>query len=193
MGQRRSVLIGVGVPILLVLALFTWGVIQNDGEAGRPGINDNFGVVDLSVEPFADFELTTLDGSVITIADFRGKVVVVDFWSSWCAPCKAEGPVLAETYDKWRDRNVEFIGIAIWDSEGPVQEFIDRYGINYVNGIDPDGRISIDFGVSGIPEKFFINPEGEIVRKVVGPNTSKTLDNILTDMTDAALGISSSG
>lgn len=193
MGQRRSVLIGVGVPILLVLALFTWGVIQNDGEAGRPGINDNFGVVDLSVEPFADFELTTLDGSVITIADFRGKVVVVDFWSSWCAPCKAEGPVLAETYDKWRDRNVEFIGIAIWDSEGPVQEFIDRNGINYVNGIDPDGRISIDFGVSGIPEKFFINPEGEIVRKVVGPNTSKTLDNILTDMTDAALGISSSG
>ncbi|WP_342826038.1 TlpA family protein disulfide reductase [Candidatus Lucifugimonas marina] len=193
MGQRRSVLIGVGIPVLLVLSLFAWGVIQNDGEAGRPGINDNFGEVNLSVDPFADFELTTLDGEVISIADYRGKIVVVDFWSSWCAPCRAEGPVLAETYDKWQERGVEFIGIAIWDSEDPVREFIERNAIHYVNGIDPSGKISVDFGVSGIPEKFFITPEGEIVKKVVGPNTSRTLDDILTDMTDAALGITTSG
>ena len=193
MGQRRSVLIGVGVPVLLVLSLFAWGVVQNDGATGRPGVNDNFGEVDLSVEPFADFELTTLDGSVISISDFRGKIIVVDFWSSWCAPCRAEGPILAETYETWRDRGVEFIGIAIWDEQGPVEDFIERNGIEYVNGIDPSGTISIDFGVSGIPEKFFINTKGEIVRKVVGPNTRETLDNILTDMTDEALGITSAG
>ena len=189
MNQRRSVLIGVGIPILLVLALFTWGVAQNNGATGRPGVNDNFGEVTLSAEPFSDFELTTLDGEVISLEDFRGKIVMVDFWSSWCVPCRAEGPVLAATYKTWRERGVEFIGIAIWDSEEPVRDFIRLNGIEYVNGIDSSGLIAVDFGITGIPEKFFINPEGEIVKKVIGPNTLQTLEGILTEMTDAALGI----
>ena len=189
MGQRRSVLIGVGVPVLLVLALFAWGVAQNDGRAGRPGVNDSFGEVKLSTDPMADFELTTLAGDVVSIADYRGKVVMVDFWSSWCAPCRAEGPVLAETYRTWRDRGVEFIGIASWDAEGPVLDFIELNGIEYVNGIDASGLTAVDFGVTGIPEKFFVNPDGRIVRKVIGPNTRETLDSILTDMTNDALGI----
>ena len=189
MGQRRSVLIGVGVPVLLVLSLFVWGVAQNDGVAGRPGVNDNFGEVSISTDPMSDFELTTLSGEVVSIADYRGKVVMVDFWSSWCVPCRVEGPILSETYLKWRDRGVEFVGIAIWDSEGSVLDFIELHGIEYVNAIDASGLTAVDFGVTGIPEKFFINTEGEIVRKVIGPNTRETLDSILTDLTDDALGV----
>ena len=192
MGQRRSVLIGVGVPILLVLALCAWGVAQNEGQAGRPGVNDSFGEVKLSIDPMADFQLTTLDGDVLSIADYRGKVVMVDFWSSWCVPCRAEGPVLAETYRIWRDRGVEFIGIAIWDTEGAVRDFIELNGIEYVNVIDETGLTAVDFGVTGIPEKFFISAEGRIVKKVIGPNTRETLDSILTDLTNDALGISGS-
>jgi len=188
-GQRRSVLIGVGVPVLLVLSLFVWGVAQNDGVAGRPGVNDNFGEVSISTDPMSDFELTTLSGEVVSIADYRGKVVMVDFWSSWCVPCRVEGPILSETYLKWRDRGVEFVGIAIWDSEGPVLDFIELHGIEYVNAIDASGLTAVDFGVTGIPEKFFINTEGEIVRKVIGPNTRETLESILTDLTDDALGV----
>ena len=191
MGQRSSVLIGIGIPIALVIGLFTWGVIQNDGAAGKPGVNEKFGETKLSTQPFSDFNLTTLDGDFISIKDYRGKIVVVDFWSSWCAPCRAEGPILSESHKTWRERGVEFIGIAIWDDVDSVEKFIYQNNIEYVNGIDTSGLIAVDFGITGIPEKFFVNPNGEIVKKVVGPNTTDTLDRILTEMTDEALGITS--
>lgn len=191
MTQRRAIAIGVGIPFLMLAVLLGWGVIQNGGTTGRPGVNDSFGEVPLSVSPDADFQLVTLEGETVTLEQLRGKVVVVDFWSSWCAPCRAEGPVLAKTHKEWRDRGVEFVGIAIWDEKGPVDDFIARNGIEYINGID-NGRIAVDWGVRGIPEKFFVNAEGEVVKKIVGPNTEATLASVLTDLTDEALGIRTS-
>lgn len=191
MTQRRAIAIGVGLPLVLLVSLLAWGVAQNGGAAGRPGVNSSFGEVKLSAQPNVGFQLTTLDGSIVSLEQFRGKVVMVDFWSSWCAPCKAEGPMLAETYRVWRDRGVEFVGIAIWDERGPVDEFIQRTGIEYINGLD-DGRIAVDWGVRGIPEKFFVNANGEVVRKIIGPNTEATLSRVLTELTDEALGIRTS-
>ncbi len=191
MTQRRGIAIGVGIPLVLLAALLAWGVAQSGGTQGRPGVNDNFGEVALTVEPDADFQLATLDGGLISLEDMRGKVIVVDFWSSWCIPCRAEGPILAEAYREWRDRGVEFVGIAVWDEEGPVNDFIERNGIEYVNGLD-NGRILVDWGVRGIPEKFFVNSDGEVVKKIAGPNTEATLSRILTELTDEALGIRSS-
>ena len=189
MTQRRAIAIGLGVPVVLLVALLSWGVAQNGGVSGRPGVNDSFGTVALSVEPDADFTLIALDGRQISLEQLKGKVVMVDFWSSWCVPCRVEGPLLAETYREWRDRGVEFVGIAIWDERGAVEEFIDRNGIEYANGIDDSGRIAVDWGVRGIPEKFFVNAEGQVVQKVIGPNTESTLDEILTRLTDEAIGI----
>ena len=81
------------------------------------------------------------------------------------------------------------MGVSIWDNEEDVADFIKRNNIAYPNGIDGDGSIAVEFGVKGIPEKFFVNPQGEIVRKVNGPNTSQSLDAVLTQMSDEAIGI----
>ncbi len=187
--ERKIVLIGVGIPLLLVIGLLVWGALRTGEAGGRPGVNNVLGEVAVSTDPYNDFQVESLDGQTLRLSDLRGNIVVVDFWSSWCAPCRAEARVLEEAANKWSDNGVRFIGISIWDDPTAVSEFIDEFDVNYPIAIDADGSIAVDFGVKGIPEKFFVDPEGKIVRKITGPNTSRSLDDVLARMSEEASGI----
>ncbi len=187
--ERKIVLIGVGLPIILVIGLLIWGTLRAGEDGGRPGVNNVLGEVAVSTNPYNDFLVETIDGDAIRLSDLRGNIVVIDFWSSWCPPCRAEARVLAEASDKWLDNGVRFVGISIWDDPKAVVNFIDEFKVNYPIAIDSDGSIAVDFGVKGIPEKFFVNPEGKIVRKIAGPNTSRSLDDVLALMSEEASGI----
>lgn len=189
MPSRKIPILVVGVPLLVFLVVLIVAMLNSSREGGRPGVNDTLGEVEVSTDTDADFLVTTLDGKDLRLSDLQGSIVMVDFWSSWCPPCRAEAPVLAEAYERWSEFGVEFVGISIWDNEDDVLDFVQRHGIVYPNAIDDDGNIAVEFGVKGIPEKFFVNPQGEIVRKVNGPNTSQSLDEVLTQMSDEALGI----
>ena len=189
MSSRKIPILAVGVPLLIFFVVLIIGMLQSGRGGGRPGVNDTLGEVDLTADAYSDFQITTLDGRELRLSDLRGSIVMVDFWSSWCPPCRAEASVLAEAYERWSELGVEFVGVSIWDNEEDVADFIKRNNIAYPNGIDGDGSIAVEFGVKGIPEKFFVNPQGEIVRKVNGPNTSQSLDAVLTQMSDEAIGI----
>ncbi len=189
MPSRAKPLLVVGIPLLIFVVVLVVGMVRSGRDGGRLGVNETLGEVAVTTEKNADFQVTTLDGRELSLSDLRGSIVMVDFWSSWCPPCRAEAPVLVEAYERWSKLGVEFVGISIWDDEGDVRDFVTRHGIAYPNAIDDDGGIAVEFGVKGIPEKFFVNAEGEIVRKVNGPNTSQSLDEVLTEMSDTAIGI----
>ncbi len=189
MPSRAKPLLLVGIPLLIFVVVLIIGMLQSDVGRGRPGVNDTLGEVAVSTDRFTDFQVTTLDGRPLRLSDLRGSIVMIDFWSSWCPPCRSEAPILAEAYERWSELGVEFVGVSIWDTEGDVRDFVEQHGIKYPNAVDEDGQIAVEFGVRGIPEKFFVNPEGEIVRKINGPNTSQSLDEVLTQMSDTAIGI----
>lgn len=122
-----------------------------------------------------DFSLRQLDG----------KVVVVNFWASWCVPCRAEHPDLVATADAFEDSGVRFVGVLYQDDAEPAIDFLDElgWGNNYVYVVDPGSRAAIAFGVFGVPETFFIDAEGLIVAKIIGQTDAillgSTLDQIL--------------
>jgi cytochrome c biogenesis protein CcmG/thiol:disulfide interchange protein DsbE len=116
----------------------------------------------------SSFALTLFDGKEIRLEDFRGEAVVLNFWASWCIPCRAEAVALENAWLKYRDRKVVFIGVNIQDKEDDARAFMREFGITYLNGTDPSGKIAIDYGVWGIPETFFIDPQGRITHKHAG-------------------------
>ena len=182
MSRRGWILLASGLPLLALFAVLAWASVRSGGNPGGFGVNAEFGQVEVSEDQADDFSLELMSGETLTLADLRGKAVMVDFWSSWCPPCRQEAPVLAEVYLEYESLPVEFVGVDIWDVPAAAQEHIDRYNVPYPNGIDADGIIAINYGVTGLPEKFFISPEGMVVKKFVGPMSPSKLRGIMNEM-----------
>lgn len=113
------------------------------------------------------FTLTLFDGGALNSKDLVGKAVLLNFWASWCVPCRAEARALEENWQKYRDRGVVFLGVNIQDKEEDARVFVKELGITYLNGQDSSEKIAIDY-VWGIPETFFLDPKGRITYKHAG-------------------------
>jgi cytochrome c biogenesis protein CcmG/thiol:disulfide interchange protein DsbE len=107
---------------------------------------------------------------------------MIDFWSSWCPPCRAEASSLSKVYGDYKKKGVEFVGVAIWDTPDAARELLNAAGSKYPAGLDEKGVIAIDYGVTGIPEKYFLDRDGQIVRKFVGPMSESALRNLLDEL-----------
>lgn len=127
--------------------------------------------------PAPDFALTDLDGNVVRLSDFQGKVVFLNFWATWCPPCRAEMPAMEEVYQEYKDKDVVFIGIDLLESRSSVESFVEENGYSWVFTIDSTGIVAMDYMVIGIPSSFFIDEEGVISATQVGP-MSKVLMEI---------------
>lgn len=156
--RRLSVAAGVLVPALAVLALLAYGFTREPRYIESPMIG--------RLAP--GFALALFDGQAVALDDFRGKVVFVNFWASWCPPCRAEAPMLEATWRRLQEQGVVFLGVNTQDEEPRARDFLQEFGITFPNGRDPDGRIAIDYGVWGLPEAFIVDSAGRITYKHIG-------------------------
>lgn len=181
--KKWFVMAGAFGPLAVVAALLIWGTIQGGGRPGGIFVNNTGGDVDINRSTAPEISLTTFSGDTVTLSEHLGKVVFVDFWASWCAPCRQEAPVLKAVSDALVGDDIAFIGIDVWETRaGEGRTFALRSGWDYPSGIDPNGAITIEYGVKGLPEKFFIDQNGNIVKKFIGPISAERLTSILNEM-----------
>ena len=182
MSQRNWIILGTALPLVAFLGILVWASVKTGGQPGGLGVNTEFGEVQVEAVPSSPFTVELIDGDTLALADLQGKVVMVDFWASWCEPCRQEAPALRQVYLEYADRPVEFVGIDVWDRRRDAITYIDRFEIPYPNTVDEDGLVAIDYGVRGIPEKFFIDQQGVVRLKFVGPMSAQALRTALDDL-----------
>jgi cytochrome c biogenesis protein CcmG/thiol:disulfide interchange protein DsbE len=157
-----------------VLALLAYGFRLNPRDVPSPLVG--------RVAPA--FTLRTFDGQPIALESHRGKVVILNFWASWCYPaCYEEAPALERGWRAWRERDVVVIGVAIQDTEEKARKFMGDFGLSFPVAPDQGGHVSIDYGVYGVPETFFIDRKGRIRVKHVGAVTDDVFRSTVETLT----------
>ncbi|MBE2184679.1 MAG: TlpA family protein disulfide reductase [Anaerolineae bacterium] len=115
-----------------------------------------------------DFTLTTFDGETIQLSELRGQVVILNFWASWCGPCRAEAAALEAVWQQYRDRGVIVLGVAYADDPDDSLAFINEFGMTYPAGPDVGTTISQDlYHIQGVPETFIIDRQGSVVKFIL--------------------------
>ena len=127
-------------------------------------------------KPAPAFTLRSLtDGTSVSLDEYKGKVVVLNFWSSWCIPCKEENPALTDVWERYRGTDVVLLGIVFQDSAAAARDYTTRLGNTWTSAVDDSGQVALSYGVFGPPETYFIGADGIIAGRHIGPIDPSTL------------------
>lgn len=154
---------------LTVLALLAYGMSRDPAYVPSPLIN----------RPAPAFALPTLTDDTVRLADYHGKVVLVNFWASWCLACIDEHPLLVQTDRMLREQGVEVVGVVYQDTKQNAIRWMEQRGGDWPNGLDVGSRTSISYGVRGVPETFFVARDGRVVYRQIGPLSPEVLSALL--------------
>ena len=136
-----------------------------------------------TAEPAPQFSVRAFDGKVVRLSDLRGHPVVLDFWATWCAPCKASMPHLTELQERYRERGLVVIGLSVDDGGvQKVKKFAERLGVGFRLAMADDKVLDSYGPIRAIPTTFFINRKGEVVRRVVGVIDAETIDGYVREL-----------
>lgn len=129
-----------------------------------------------------NIKLQTLDEDVKSLSDLRGKIVIMNFWGSWCEPCKREMPALSKAYEQWQDQGVEVIGVNYGEDALVVRNFAKSMGVTFPIWLDKKKTASRAFGIKPLPTTFFINADGKVHFIKLGEVSSEELDELIKQM-----------
>ena len=180
--RLRVAIAGTSVVLLLAFIVVLALALRGQTAQGQFGIFATGRVVNLDPRPAPDFVLTTYDGQRLQLSDFRGQVVLLNFWASWCPPCRVEAPVLQRAAERLDSAGLVVIGIDVWDDETQARAFLDEFGVTYPNVEDTTRSIPVEFGVTGLPETFVISRSGVLVSRWVGPINDEQLANLVAPL-----------
>ena len=167
--NKRTGLIVTFAVILALLGLLAWGLRKVQA-----------GPVESGMAP--DFTLTSFDGRTVTLSELRGQVVIINFWASWCPPCREEAAYLEQTWRKYEGKEVIFIGVDWVDTEKEALAYIDEFDLTYFNGPDIGTRIAQTYNIQGVPETFYVAKNGELRGVHIGPLKSPELDQKIEEL-----------
>ena len=149
----------VPVIIVLLMAMVGWSV------SNAWGMGSRVPAVGMEAE---DFQLTDLDGQPHSLSQYRGKIVLLNFWATWCKPCTTEMPAIQICYDKLRDKGFVVLAINELEDDAKVREHIKTYRHTFTVLMDPDNKVANQFGVYGLPVSVFIDQQGRVQEYVKG-------------------------
>ncbi len=158
--QTATFLVLIGFLVLLSLYLIFF-------ENNRPAPKTESKSKGVSAQ---DFVLPALTGSDVKLSDYKGKVVFLNIWATWCPPCRDEMPSMESLYRRLKGRNFELLAVSIdRDAEKAVRPFTAKYGLTFPVLLDPEGKTYRLYGLTGVPESFIIDKSGVVIHKVIGP------------------------
>ena len=129
-----------------------------------------------------EFTVTDIDGKKLALSDYKGKVVLLDFWATWCTPCRAEIPHFVEMQQKYGPQGFQVVGISMDDDAKPVKEFYRQFNMNYPVAVGDDKLAQSFGGVLGLPVNFIIDREGRIHAKYLGATDVSVIDKAVSDL-----------
>jgi thiol-disulfide isomerase/thioredoxin len=171
MTSMRKSLLAI-IAIVLAIAIFYYKIGRHSPVSSRPSSRVTAG----SHAAAPAFSLQDLEGKPLTLENYRGKVVVLDFWATWCAPCRTEIPHFVKLQEQYGGQGLQIIGISMDDTAKPVREFYREFKMNYPVGVGNEQVAEAYGGVLGLPVIFLIGRDGRIAEKYVGEVQAATLE-----------------
>ena len=128
------------------------------------------------------FVAPKVGGQLVSLENYKNKPLVLNFWASWCPPCRDETPGMERIWRKYEDQGVVILGINVQDGEKEAERYISEFGVTFSNALDLDGSITVDYGVTGLPVTFFIDNDSVVAGRWVGSISEDRLDNWVSNL-----------